>query len=144
MQQAAIGLSVILGFLSTELIGLHTGGLISAGYLAFFLQQPLRIGSTLLLAVAICLVVRLVSRFVIVYGSRRFMLAVLMSLVGTWLIDRGLFWLNAIPQDMRVVGYIIPGLIANDMLRQGVVKTLVMVALISLAIRMILMTGVFG
>ena len=38
MLQQAIGLSIILGFLSTELLGLFTGGLISAGYLAFYVE----------------------------------------------------------------------------------------------------------
>ena len=37
MLQQAIGLSILLGFLSTELLGLFTGGLVSAGYLAFFM-----------------------------------------------------------------------------------------------------------
>ncbi|MCF0261909.1 MAG: hypothetical protein HUK23_03235, partial [Sphaerochaetaceae bacterium] len=46
MLQIAVSLSVILGFLSSELLGIASGGLISAGYLAFFFSSPLRIVST--------------------------------------------------------------------------------------------------
>ena len=144
MQQAAIALSVILGFLSAELFGLHTGGLISAGYLAFYVERPYRLLSTLLMALAIYGAVRLLSRFLIVYGSRRFMLSVLLSLLGAWLLEKGFYYAGAIPQDMRAVGYIVPGLIANDMLRQGVLKTLPLTLLLAFAIRMILMTGGLG
>ena len=43
MLQQAIGLSIIMGFLSTELLGLFPGGLSAAGYLAFYVEQPYRI-----------------------------------------------------------------------------------------------------
>ena len=36
--------------------------------------------------------------------------------------------------DMRIIGYIVPGLIANDMLKQGVFKTLAAVLLLSAVI----------
>ena len=44
-------------------------------------------------------------------------------------------------QDIRVVGFIIPGLIANDMFKQGIVRTILAVSILTIVIRLILMLG---
>jgi gamma-polyglutamate biosynthesis protein CapC len=143
MLQESIGLSVILGFLASEFLGISAGGLVSPGYLAFFLEQPLRLLSTIILSSVIFLGLRLLQRFMIIYGKRRFMAAVLMSLAGTWIFEQLFFYANAINQDIRIVGYIVPGLIANDMLKQGPIKTIVMVLIVAVAVRLILMLALF-
>jgi len=143
MLQESIGLSIILGFLASEFLGISLGGLVSPGYLAFFLEQPLRLLSTMILATIIFLCVRLMQRFMIIFGRRRFMATVLMSLAGTWIFEQLFFYANMIDQDIRIVGYIIPGLIANDMLKQGPVKTIVMVLLAAVVVRLILMLALF-
>ena len=143
MLQESIGLSIIAGFLSSEFLGISAGGLVSPGYLSFYLDQPIRLLSTMALATIIFFCVRLMQRFVILYGRRRFMAAVLMSLAGTWIFEQLFFYANAISQDMRIIGYIIPGLIANDMIRQGMIKTIVMVLLVAVIVRLIVMAAVF-
>ncbi len=143
MLQESIGLSVILSFLSGEFLGISAGGLVSPGYLAFFLEQPLRVASTILLAVIIFFAIRGLQNFIIIFGRRRFMAAILLSLAGTWLFEQLFFYANAMSQDMRIIGYVIPGLIANDMLRQGVLKTIVMVLLAAVVVRFILMLAAF-
>lgn len=143
MLQESISLSIILGFLASEFIGISAGGLVSPGYLAFFMEQPLRLLATVALAIVIFFAVRLMQRFMIIYGRRRFMTAVLLSLAGTWICERLFFYANGISQDIRVIGYIIPGLIANDMLRQGLVKTIAVTLLVALLIRVIMMAGIF-
>ena len=47
MLYSTVALSVIISFLTTELTGLLTGGMISAGYLAYWFGEPMRIVSTL-------------------------------------------------------------------------------------------------
>jgi len=143
MLQESIGLSVILSFLSGEFLGISAGGLVSPGYLAFFLEQPLRVASTILLAVIIFFTIRGLQNVIIIFGRRRFMAAILLSLAGTWLFEQLFFYANAMSQDMRIIGYVIPGLIANDMLRQGVLKTIVMVLLAAVVVRFILMLAAF-
>jgi poly-gamma-glutamate biosynthesis protein PgsC/CapC len=124
MHDVAIALSVIISFLFYEGLGLLTGGMISAGYLALFLNQPLRILSTLILSIIVCISVRLISARTILYNRRRFMLVILIGLLLGWLTDRLLIQLVIIPQDLRIIGYVVPGLIANDMYRQGIPRTL--------------------
>jgi poly-gamma-glutamate biosynthesis protein PgsC/CapC len=142
MLPESIGLSVILGFLASEFLGVSAGGLVSPGYLAFFLDEPLRLASTLALSLAIYLALRLLCRFMIVYGKRRFMATMLLSLLGTWAFERLFFSSHLVAQDIRTIGYIIPGLIANDMLKQGVVKTVAMALICAAAVHFILMLAI--
>ncbi|MGB4585712.1 MAG: poly-gamma-glutamate biosynthesis protein PgsC [Rectinemataceae bacterium] len=143
MLRESIGLSILLSFLSSEFLGISAGGLVSPGYLAFFLEQPLRILSTMLLSVLICLALRLVQRFMIIFGRRRFMAAVLLGLIGTWTIEQLFFYAAEIGQDLRIIGYIIPGLIANDMLKQGILKTMALTITVAVIVRLVLMLVAF-
>ena len=143
MLQESIGLSVILGFLSSEFLGISAGGLVSPGYLAFYLEQPLRLFSTTLLSIVIYLLIRLLQHFVIIFGRRRFMAAVLFSLIGTWVFEQAFFYTDMLGQDLRIIGYIVPGLIANDMLKQGVGKTLAMVLVVAILIRIVMLVVIF-
>lgn len=142
MLHTAVALSVILGFASVEFLGLLSGGIVSAGYLAFYLEQPFRIVSTLALAVLVCLLVKLLQNFMIIYGRRRFMVTILLSVILSTVIEGSFIITSGIAQDLRMIGYIIPGLIANDMEKQGIFKTLAMVVIISLIIYLILHLGV--
>lgn len=139
MYDVAIALSVLLSFGLYEIFGLLSGGMVSAGYLCLFLEQPLRIITTLLLAVIVYLLTRLISRFTILYGRRRFMLTILLSLLFGWVIEQFLLGIALIPQDIRIIGHVVPGLIANDMYKQGVPRTLLGVLLSSALVRLMLM-----
>ena len=143
MLHTAMGISIIISFLFTEFLGVATGGLVSAGYIAFFMDQPVRLASTLVLSIAIFLLMKILDRLVIIYGRRRFMAAVLLSLIGAWVLERILFSSGAaVTQDIRAVGYIIPGLIANDMLKQGILKTVFAVGIAAVVIKLILIIGI--
>lgn len=140
MLHIAIGISIILGFLSAEFLGLFTGGLVSAGYMAFYMDQPWRLVSTLVLAVVIYLITLGLQKIIIIYGRRRFMVTVLLSLIGTWLLEKGLYGnLGFLELDIRVVGFVIPGLIANDMFRQGILRTLLGVSVLAIVVRLLLL-----
>lgn len=143
MLQQAIGLSIILGFISTELLGLFTGGLVSAGYLAFFLEQPYRVASTLVLSLVVYGLTKLIGKAVILYGRRRFMLTVILGILLGWIYESHAYYLNGISQDLRIIGYMIPGLLANDMCKQGVWRTVLMAMVCALLIRLILTVGMY-
>ncbi|MBQ5364904.1 MAG: hypothetical protein IIU49_02420, partial [Spirochaetales bacterium] len=78
---------------------------------------------------------------IIIYGRRRFMVVILLSVIFTWAVEQ-LTHTGAIGIDIRMVGFIIPGLIANDMLRQGVVRTLAGVLIAAVLIRLVMLTGI--
>lgn len=139
MYDIAIALSVMLSFGFYEFFGLLTGGMVSAGYLCLFLEEPLRIVTTLFLAVVVHLIILGISRVAILYGRRRFMLTVVLSLMFAWVIEQALLHMALIPQDIRIIGHIVPGLIANDMYKQGVFKTLLGVLTTAALARLLVM-----
>ena len=131
MLYSSVALSIILSFISTEFVGVLTGGMISAGYLAYYFNSPTRIISTLFVAILITLAIKVLKNFLILYGRRRFMLSALLSIFFVYIFQKMYFYLSAFDVDLRIIGYIIPGLIANDMEKQGIVKTILSLLAIS-------------
>ena len=118
---AFIGLLVSLLF--TAVTGFFPGGIIVPSYLVLFMNQPARIAGTLIAALLSLLTYRLASHFLILFGRRRFVFLILVG--GIW----ALLWRQLLPSifplslEFRVIGWVIPGLIANHFERQGVAVT---------------------
>ena len=138
---STVALSVILSFLVTELTGLLTGGMVSAGYLAFYFSEPMRILSTFLLSALIALILRLSREFLILYGRRRFMLSMLLSILFVYALEKAYFILSPLSLDLRVIGYIIPGLIANDMEKQGIIRTSLALIIVTALVKLLSILG---
>lgn len=138
---STVALSVILSFLVTELTGLLTGGMVSAGYLAFYFSEPMRILSTFLLSALIALILRLSREFLILYGRRRFMLSILLSILFVYALEKTYFILSPLSLDLRVIGYIIPGLIANDMEKQGIIRTSLALIIVTALVKLLSILG---
>ncbi|MGE5587801.1 MAG: poly-gamma-glutamate biosynthesis protein PgsC [Clostridia bacterium] len=137
----SIGIGLIASFFFTEVTGLYGGGLVVPGYLALYLDQPARIVATLILALATYGVVWCASHVIILYGRRRFMAMVLVAFWLGWMAGKfgvGVYAAGAVGQEFRAVGYIIPGLIANDVARQGVLRTFAAVLFLSAVVRLAL------
>jgi len=120
-----IVLGVILSLLFAELTGLSPAGLVVAGYMALGLQNPIRIVYTLLIVLLTWGIVRLLSKHLILYGRRQFAMMVLISFGLAKLV--GLL----LPYDPGVIGYLVPGIMANQFQRQGVWKTLLSLLIVT-------------
>ena len=70
------------------------------------------------------------------------MVTMLLSLVFAWFIEQALLRMALIPQDIRIIGHVVPGLIANDMYKQGVFKTLLGVLTSAAIVRLLVMVVV--
>jgi len=117
-----IGLLLSLGVIA--LTGVYPGGIIVPSYLVLFLPEPQRIVGTLAAAVLTLGVYLLASRWLILFGRRRFVFLLLVG--GAWAMAwRHLFpFLFPASLEFTVIGWVIPGLIANHFERQGVLVTL--------------------
>lgn len=136
----AIGLGLILSLVFSELLGLAAGGMVVPGYVALMIHQPLRIAGTIIVALLTYFTVRLMSNQVFLYGRRRTVMIILVGFCFGWA-SRELFVLTPqdIPVEFQAIGYIIPGLIANWMERQGVIQTITMMIVAGVLVRMLLM-----
>lgn len=71
------------------------------------------------------------------------MLTVILGILLGWLYESQSYYISGISQDLRIIGYIIPGLVANDMCKQGIWRTVLMILVCTLLIRLILTAGMF-
>ena len=131
-------IGVLVSFSFGELTGISPGGVIVPVYLALNLRDPRRIAATLLVSLLTLGLIRLLERWLILYGRRKFVLAVCLSMLLAAL-------LRAIPGArlyVDVIGCLIPGILAREMDRQGVGKTLLaLVAVVGLLAMLMMWVG---
>jgi poly-gamma-glutamate biosynthesis protein PgsC/CapC len=124
-------IGLVLALLWAEITDISPGGLIVPGYFALYLDQPLRAAATLAVALLTLGVYRLLAQRLILFGRRRF---VLMVLAGGVLSQ---IWLLAAPglgtpaAGLRVIGLIIPGILASSLARQRPLPTLASLVAVS-------------
>lgn len=116
-------LGLLVSLLFIALTGYYPGGIIVPSYLVLFADQPARIVGTLLISLLTVFCYKLASNYVILFGKRRFIFMILVGAVWT------IFWLQIMPHffssslEFRMIGWVIPGLIANQFERQGFLLT---------------------
>ena len=132
-----IGIGLVISLLYSELFGVAPGGIIVPGYLALAIPQPLTVLLTIGVALLTYFVVQVLASIAIVYGRRRTVLSILIGfLLGA--LARNLAGAGGPvgPFEIDVVGYVIPGLLAIWMDRQGVVVTVSSAVTASIAARL--------
>lgn len=157
----SIGIGLVVSLLFSEFFGLAAGGLVVPGYIALYLTRPIDVGATLAAALLTFFLVRIASTFVIIYGRRRTALMILVGYAVGVLLKTALaaaFEASAEPMaaavpagqalgvvaagreavEAGVIGYIVPGLIAIWLDRQGVVPTLAALVTSAVVVRLIL------
>jgi poly-gamma-glutamate biosynthesis protein PgsC/CapC len=117
-------IGVILAVFYVEIMDIYPGGIIVPAYIALYLDQPLRVLATVLIALLSLLTYQLLSRFFILFGRRRFVMLLLLG--ALW----GQLWFLIVPQmftgatELRMIGWVIPGLLANNCEKQRFFATL--------------------
>jgi len=135
----AISIGIVTSFIFFEITGLSPGGMVVPGYIALFFNQPIRIIVTFLVALIAYFLVNLLSKYIIIYGRRRFLAMVLFGFLIKWLLERYFILLPLSSIEIRSIGYIIPGLIANEFKRQGFLPTLLSLGIVSGMVYLILL-----
>lgn len=125
--RVAVIAGIIVSTLIYERLQLTTGGAIVPGYLALFVLAPLSIIVTLATAYVTYRIVNgpIAARF-IVYGRRKFELEVIVGLAIVsvlYVIAQLQLGLPPLVTAVYGIGFVIPGLIAHDMFRQGAART---------------------
>lgn len=152
----AIGIGLAVSLLFSELFGLAAGGMVVPGYFALSLNHPLTCVATILVAFLAYAVVHSLSLVVIVYGKRRTVLMILVAFLLGILAEAVALPITISPDevtsvaelplaDFQVIGYIIPGLLAIWIDRQGLVETVSVLITASVVVRLVLiLVGVEG
>ena len=120
-----IGIGMVLSLFLTETLGVTAGGIIVPGYIALNLESPERLVITFGISIITFLLIKLLSQYIMVYGKRRLVLALLIGfLLGYLSRSENIITAGLGTTDFMVIGNIIPGLIANWMDRQGILRTI--------------------
>jgi poly-gamma-glutamate biosynthesis protein PgsC/CapC len=128
---------LVVGFIYYESVGISPGGIIPPAYFSLFINQPENVLGTVALALVICGAVRLLQRHTFLYGRRRLFTALLLGFCGKWLVEGLVAPALVVPGEIHVIGYIIPGLVANDMVRQRVLPTLMSLGIVTIIVGLI-------
>ena len=135
----AFGIGIIIGFIFFEISGLTAGGIIVPGYLALHINEPGRIIFTLLISLVVYGLVRITAQYIILFGRRRFFMMILVGFLIRFLFDYFRILTSEMGLELQAIGYIIPGLIANEFYRQGVIRTLLSIIIVVVIVGLILL-----
>lgn len=127
-------LGLLVSLLFIGITGIHPGGVIVPSYLVLFVHSPGRIAGTLIVSLLTLLCFKLASNRLIIFGTRRFVFMLLVAGMWTFLWLR--FFPSLLPASMefRVIGWVVPGLIANNFERQGVLVTTASLVTVTVAV----------
>ena len=131
----AIGLGMVISLFLTETIGVMAGGIIVPGYFALYLQNPIQTTTTFFIGCLTYFIISLLSKFMLIYGRRRLILCLLLGFLLGYC-----FRLVVVSNNLELnyIGFIIPGLIASWMDRQGVFRTVSVIMIVASIVHLFL------
>ena len=138
MTEVTIGLGFALSLILSETLGVTAGGVIVPGYIAMHLHNPDQIIMTFIASIIVIILIRMLGKFVFIYGKRRLVLTLLLGFIIGY-ISRNYFYSPIDSFSYEVIGNIIPGLIASWMDRQGIVRTISAVIITSVLVKLTIM-----
>ena len=123
---------IVLSLIFAEKFGINPAGLVVPGYLALIFDQPIMLLSVLVISCLTYFIVTFgISRWVILYGRRKFAAMILTGMVLKFVFDL-IYPLTPFEVvEVSGIGVVIPGIIANTIQKQGVVITLATTMLLS-------------
>ncbi len=139
MIELAITLGLILSLLSYEVFGLAAGGIVVPGYIALQLSHPDRVLGTLGVSLMAFLVIKVLGQYTFLYGRRQMVLSLL---VGGLLANFSRQFLTvdiaSTTVELQAVGWVIPGLLAHWFAKQGIFKTISVLFVSSVMVRLLI------
>ena len=139
MIEIAITLGLMFSLLSYEVFGLAAGGIVVPGYIALQLAHPDRLAGILIVSLITFFIIKILSKYTFLYGRRQMVLSLLIGGILANL-SRYVLLINlaATTIELQAVGWVIPGLIAHWFGKQGVFKTLGVLFIAAVLVRLIL------
>tara|TARA_B100001996_G_C18621239_1_gene577813 strand:- start:714 stop:1157 length:444 start_codon:yes stop_codon:yes gene_type:complete len=138
MAEISIGLGIVLSLVLSETLGVTAGGIIVPGYISLYMHNPIQVLITFVVAIIVWGIIQGMGKVMFLYGKRRIVLALILGFFFGY-ISRNYIYLPEDIGSVAVIGNIIPGLIANWMDRQGVTRTIAVVILTAVIVKLSVM-----
>ena len=133
----AVGIGMFLSLILTETIGLAAGGIVVPGYIALVLHNPVQVISTIVVGIITYLIVKLISLYIIIYGRRLLIISILIGYLIAYITKISpMVAMNTLSINIETIGFVIPGLIAYWIARQGIIPTLSAMIIVSSLVRL--------
>ncbi len=123
---------ILAAVLFTEIWDVYPGGIIVPAYFALYLDRPLMVLATFLIALLSLYSYRILVRFLILFGRRRFVILILLGVLWSQAWHLLLPHLFASPAGLKAIGWIIPGLLANNLEKQKFLPTVASLLTVSI------------
>jgi poly-gamma-glutamate biosynthesis protein PgsC/CapC len=131
-------LALLISLVFTELTNMVPGGIIVPFYFALYLDDPVKILATVISALIAMAVVKFLSRYTILYGRRKFALYLIIGILEKILFTYLYFGNTYMFYNLSMtIGYLVPGILGREMEKQGVLKTLGSLTVVTLIIRLL-------
>jgi poly-gamma-glutamate biosynthesis protein PgsC/CapC len=144
MIELAITLGIIISLFFIESFGIAAGGIIIPGYIALQMDQPERLLGVVVVSLLTFFLLKLIGRFTFLFGRRQMVVALLVGTILSILSHQFMIFESEVNTfEFSAVGWVIPGLIAHWSVKQGYLKTVSMLAITSVIVRLVVIT-VFG
>jgi poly-gamma-glutamate biosynthesis protein PgsC/CapC len=141
MIELAITIGIIISLIFIEAFGMAAGGIIIPGYVALQIGSPDRLLGLVIISLVTFLIIKLIGRYTFLFGRRQMVVSLL---VGTILaiFSHHFMFFNTTEStvEFSAVGWVIPGLVAHWSVKQGYVKTISILAIVSVLVRLIVIT----
>jgi poly-gamma-glutamate biosynthesis protein PgsC/CapC len=120
-------------------LGFVAGGLVVPGYFVVISSKPMMLLATITASLLSLLFLKVLSKISLIYGRRRLLIAVLLGFLFSEL-SRMLFYISPseLLLELQAFGFIIPGLLAYWMDKQGILPALGMLSVVVAIVRLLI------
>jgi len=131
-------LGIIVSIIFYEITDISPGGIVVPGLMVMYVNQFDKMIYTVIVAIITYLVVKFISRYLVIFGKRRFVILILVSILINFLLQLLLHSFSINLLNMSIIGYSIAGIIANDMYKQGIKRTIPSLAIVIVVLELII------
>ena len=124
MYDNIIILGVLISLVFAEITNLSPAGLIVPGYILLSLKTPERAIYTLVVALLVYGLCRLLRQYIIIYGRRLFSLSIIMAFAINMALGKMGRIIPILPSVPGIVGVLVPGIMANEFHKQGIFRSI--------------------
>ncbi len=132
-------LGIIVSIIFYEITDISPGGIVVPGLMVMYVNQFDKMIYTVIVAIITYLLVKFISRYLVIFGKRRFVILILVSILINFLLQLLLHSFSINLLNMSIIGYSIAGIIANDMYKQGIKRTLPSLAIVIVVLELIIL-----
>ena len=139
MIQSILTLGVIFSIVFYEITEISPGGLIVPAYFALYLDDHLKLSVTAGISLLTLLLLKLLSRYTILYGRRRFAVCIILSFIIKMILQYANLHVLHVHQlyflNVHSIGIIIPGILAQEFDRNGIPRTSAALIIVAVVIK---------